>query len=365
MNISFASNRSPVKREGGETYVLLMLVSFAASVILTRLFLELTGYPQLGNSELHIAHVLWGGLLLFIGSLLPLIFANRWFYTTSAILSGTGVGLFIDEVGKFITQNNDYFYPFAAPIIYAFFLLTVLVYLQVRRSNKEDARANLYRAFDLMAEVIDHNLDPVEQDLLKARLQRVLDMNVDESYQHIAQTMLDLLNDPVLERAKVERGGLSRWLEQGEQIVTRYLTHQNLRRILVIAMSLLAISSVVQLTLLAVILVAPSGLEQFIAQILQAEERVRSEMSVLWFIVLILLDGLVGLIFGYAAFALLRNRNLRAARLGFLALTLSLTTINLLLFYYSQFAAVSSTLFQFVVLLCLIRYRRLQSTVSA
>ena len=98
--------RSPVKREGAERYLLLSLVSFAASVIVTRTFLELTGYPQIGNSELHIAHVLWGGLLLFIASLLPLILSNRWAFNTSAILSGVGVGLFIDEVGKFITQSK-------------------------------------------------------------------------------------------------------------------------------------------------------------------------------------------------------------------------------------------------------------------
>ena len=65
--------RKPVKREGAEKYLLYTLLSFAASVALTRLFLELTGYPQLGSSELHIAHVLWGGLLLFVASLLPLI----------------------------------------------------------------------------------------------------------------------------------------------------------------------------------------------------------------------------------------------------------------------------------------------------
>src|SRR5512133_4047535 len=101
------SNRSPVKREGAERYLFLSLISFAMSVIFTRTFLELTGYPKMGNSTLHIAHVLWGGLLLFIASLLPLIFANRWMYNAGAVLAGLGVGLFIDEVGKFITSTND------------------------------------------------------------------------------------------------------------------------------------------------------------------------------------------------------------------------------------------------------------------
>src|SRR5919199_5617889 len=136
--------RKPVKREAAEQYLIITLLSFAASIILIRLFLELTGYPQVGNSELHIAHVLWGGLLLFVASLLPLVFANRWVYKVGALLAGVGVGLFIDEVGKFIPQKNDYFYPAAAPIIYAFFLLTVLIYLQVRRPRSRDARAELY-----------------------------------------------------------------------------------------------------------------------------------------------------------------------------------------------------------------------------
>src|SRR5690606_9357710 len=76
--------RRPVKRQGAEQYILLTLLSFAASVILTRLFLELTGYPQLGGGTFHIAHVLWGGLLLFAAALMPLFIANRWVYTLGA-----------------------------------------------------------------------------------------------------------------------------------------------------------------------------------------------------------------------------------------------------------------------------------------
>jgi hypothetical protein len=172
MQSSGTHTRKPVKREDAERCLVITLLSFAASVILIRLFLELTGYPQVGNSELHIAHVLWGGLLLFVASLLPLVFANRWVYKAGALLAGVGVGLFIDEVGKFISQNNDYFYPAAAPIIYAFFLLTVLFYLQVPRSRSSDARVELYHALDKLENVLDRDLDARERADLEVGLRR-------------------------------------------------------------------------------------------------------------------------------------------------------------------------------------------------
>ena len=165
--------RFPVRREGAEHYLQITLLSFAASVTLTRLFLEITGYPQLGDETYHIAHVLWGGLVLFAASLLPLIYANRWVYSLIALLSGIGMGLFIDEVGKFITQSNDYFNPLAAPIIYALFMLTVLLYYQVRKRPSRGAREELYRAFDAMEEVLDHDLDEAECAALTERLRYV------------------------------------------------------------------------------------------------------------------------------------------------------------------------------------------------
>jgi hypothetical protein len=148
----------PVRRETAERYVLLTLLSFAASVSLTRLGLSLTGYPQLGGGELHIAHVLWGGLLLFAAALLPLVLANRWVFTAGSVLAGVGVGLFIDEVGKFITQRNDYFFRRRA-IVYTFFLLTILL---LSTSAPDDSpHAELHRcALGDIREMLEEPITP-------------------------------------------------------------------------------------------------------------------------------------------------------------------------------------------------------------
>ncbi len=126
-----------VIREGAERYLLLAIVSFVVAVVGIRWYLQATGYPQVGGGELHIAHMLWGGLVLVVAALLPLVVATRWALTLSAVLAGAGTGLFIDEVGKFITASNDYFYPLAAPLIYGLLLTLILVFIVVRR--REDA----------------------------------------------------------------------------------------------------------------------------------------------------------------------------------------------------------------------------------
>ena len=80
--------------------------AFATTVAATRWYLDLAGYPTIGGGDLHVAHVLWGGLALTIAVLLGLIFVGQRAMLLSALLAGVGVGLFIDEVGKFLTTTN-------------------------------------------------------------------------------------------------------------------------------------------------------------------------------------------------------------------------------------------------------------------
>ena len=209
------SIRKPVRRSDADGAVLLMLLSFAASVVVTRVFLQLTGFPKLGGeSGLHIAHVLWGGLLLFIATLLPLIFANQWVFPLTAILSGIGVGLFIDEVGKFITATNDYFYPAAAPIIYGFFLLTVLLYFQVRRRRSVDTRGELYYALTELTEAIDQDLDTIEKQRIEQRLIKVKNNATLPVQAQLAQELLDFLRSDKLIVVEHRPGWLERQINR-------------------------------------------------------------------------------------------------------------------------------------------------------
>ncbi|HEX9328774.1 MAG TPA: hypothetical protein VF915_19785, partial [Reyranella sp.] len=162
--------RRPIRREGAEHYLFLTLIAFAATVLATRAYLDLTGYPRIGGGELHVAHALFGGFFLAVAAVLPIVLAGRRVYRLAAVLGGVGIGLFIDEVGKFITTQNDYFYPAAAPLIYATFLLAVIVYLRVRRRIQPDPRSLLLSSLQLMEEVVEDDLQDQERNALRYRL---------------------------------------------------------------------------------------------------------------------------------------------------------------------------------------------------
>src|SRR6267154_1998358 len=109
------------------------LVSAVAALLGVRFFLGVTGYPRLGGGGLHIAHMLWGGALMVAGVLLLLSYLGQRVRRAAAVIAGRGFGLFIAELGKFITSDNNYFYRPAIALIYVIFVLLFLVFRAIER----------------------------------------------------------------------------------------------------------------------------------------------------------------------------------------------------------------------------------------
>src|SRR5437764_10337313 len=89
-----------------------------ATILIIRLQLWATNYPKLGGGKLHIAHMLWGGVGMLVAIIILLSFLSRGRRHFAAILGGIGFGFFIDEIGKFVTSDSDYFFKPAAGMIY-------------------------------------------------------------------------------------------------------------------------------------------------------------------------------------------------------------------------------------------------------
>lgn len=124
------------------------LVSTVVTVLVTRAALAALGFPQLGGDGLHIAHVLWGGLLMAAAFVLLLSFAGPVVRPVGAVVGGIGFGLFIDEVGKFVTADNDYFYKPTAALIYLVVVTLLLVAEALHGRRPHAPREHLAGAVD-------------------------------------------------------------------------------------------------------------------------------------------------------------------------------------------------------------------------
>ena len=139
------------------------LISSVTTILVVRSELWLTNYPQLGGGKLHIAHLLWGGVFMLLALGLLLSFVGRSLRKPSAVIGGIGFGLFLDEVGKFVTADNDYFFKPTAAIIYIVFVALFLVSRAMQHRRGFSDRENLVNAVDLLAESARRGLDQDER----------------------------------------------------------------------------------------------------------------------------------------------------------------------------------------------------------
>jgi hypothetical protein len=216
-----------------------MLVCAVATVVLTRAFLAATGYPQVGGSKFHVAHVLYGGLLLTFSLIAVLSLLSPATKSLAAVFGGIGFGLFIDEVGKFVTKDVNYFYKPAIAIIYVCFLVLFGIVRWLARRNFRDDESVLIGLEALQRAAVG--------SLSAERRAGALQL-LDHASAPLAADVRQLLSRADVEPQRTTVAG--RLLEQARRAWSRATAHPRFRELVLGVLAVAALVSAIEIGVL-------------------------------------------------------------------------------------------------------------------
>src|SRR5689334_19757642 len=181
------------------------LVCAVSTILIIRTDLWLTNYPQIGGHGLHIAHLLWGGLFMLVAIGTLVTFLGRSSRRTAAVVGGIGFGFFIDELGKFVTSDNNYFFKPAAAMIYVIFIVLFLVNRAMKRRRRLSETERLSYVAELVGEAARGSFTEAD----RARALTLLDGLSGELAAHLLRLVSELPATPARRPKPVVRVALN------------------------------------------------------------------------------------------------------------------------------------------------------------
>ena len=136
-----------------------------------------------------MAHVLFGGVFMLGAMVMFMLFLGRSSRWLASLFAGIGFGLFIDEVGKFLTQDNNYFFKPAAAVMYLFIVLVYVISAFLVRRRALSDRELVVNSLKMMQEMAADNLDAYEA----AEMRRML--AAASSTEPLRDPLVDLLEN--------------------------------------------------------------------------------------------------------------------------------------------------------------------------
>ena len=341
--------RRPVPRVDGAASVRLLAVSFGVTVVGTRLYLSLTGWPQIGGGEYHLAHALWGGLLLLLGGIMALLWSNPWVQRATAVCAGAGSGLFIDEVGKFITRQNDYFTPLAAPIIYAFFLGVLGVAVLARHAPLQEPRSLAYTLVVRLKSVVDGPVSPDDRAEMLSEVAALENATAHPDLQELARRLRPVVEDAAVDLPEPRTRPVVAALTRMERALFPRWVH---RLVLALAAALLGLLSFTGLAVFVGLANGDPDLQVVLGDIPVDVGELRTAL-----LVASVGETLVGVLLLTSAVALLIARDRVGVAAGRAGLILGLAGVNVVLGYLDAETVVAVVVVELALLVGYRRYR--------
>ncbi len=98
--------------------------------------------------------MLWGGLLMLVALVLLLSFLGARVKIVASVLGGLGFGMFVDELGTFITSDNNHFFEPIVAILYINFVVPFLSFRSISRKRDLTPPGYLANALDATRDAV-------------------------------------------------------------------------------------------------------------------------------------------------------------------------------------------------------------------
>lgn len=240
------------------------LVTAVASILAIRFTLEMTGYPQLGGGGLHIAHVLLGGFFMMASIVILLAYLDEYSRDLAAVIGGFGFGAFIDELGKFITCDNDYFFQPTIALIYITFVLLYLGFQAINGKRDLTPEERAINVLEIAKSAILNDMDIQDRH-------RALDLLQDGDPPHPLAPALKEMLDATLAVPAQSPGTYKRLKETARRIYLGLVRKRWFTTAVVAAFVLVSLLSLLDTLVLVTIKMLESMLEMELVSLTTTE----------------------------------------------------------------------------------------------
>lgn len=321
----------------------IFLVSAVFAVLAIRFFLRITGYPQIGNSELHIAHMLWGGLLMLVSIVILLFFLTKRAMYLASLVGGLGFGTFIDEIGKFVTQDNDYFYEPSVALMYIVFILIFIVVNAMETRWHRTREEYIINALNELKDIPIDDLDKFERNRALSYLKK---SGADDRFVR-AVTEIITNTDPVTPPEPGIYTKLKSSLIHYYEKITRYKFF-NLGLVIFFSMQfLVTVGHIIGLTFYL-------GFEWKSLNSFRVMEDIRNNVSDISFIgIAQYFSTLLSGFFIFAGIYLLKKSRLRAYEMFRRSLLVSIFLTQVFIFFREQFSGMTGLVMNILILMAI------------
>ncbi len=338
------------RQEQNGQYLATVWLSGIISVLCTRLFLRISGYPTIGRGVWHLSHAIWGGIAMCIGMFMALGFYGRRTKQISAVIFGLGMGMFFDEIGKLVTRDYNYFFKPTGMIIYILFLSLFALYRMLQKKQTKGPVYTLYSILDRIGELAEDDLDEREQKSLLLLIDRLK-----ESDGSRFANLADGFRSGVLgwKTKKYQTNKWLAWWRNGRRTIYKTLFK---RKSVLTLLSILAIGYSV-LAAVDTVLLIQNRANPNLLRVIYGEYGPNGQIELFLLALKIISDGVTGVFFILGIIMVIFKRSRRGLMLFCRGLMIHIGLTSVFRFYFEQFSAVFGLLFSLILYTGLNRLR--------